>query len=619
MEYITDGIENLFESDLINYIVEKLIEERVDVNYVKITQKDINDYKHALEFDIHEAYSSEQIERLISNKNNVIRFKKSIVSQKIKSIINKYANFIDSDDKERIATEENYITFICDSVKQRKLPYQPNTPAIRELIRKSYLYFIYQNKINEYIQGMKRFNQNVPKHEPATLQSKIHYPKDKEEIYIIVFNDLYKYFLKARQANFQIEAPLTIDQRIKKIIQDQLKANQPIMTLEEFVKNTHVWWIKSKRTNKNLYELYVNEYNLLNPQHITNTLDTTDEIQFNRGYGYKTQSKIKHLQKNPNVKINNSETLQDKNSFPLKQNIKQFQLHTIAPRHSFIIDFMFENKTICYLVATNINTRKLFVVKTNLTKSDIANEEKKNEIEDTTKLRLMEQKTTRAYLNALKQIMQETEIKYLKGDGEKAFNSRNAQDYYEANGIQFIPVRRQAITKYPDFMNELSMVASIKNKQKTKWKTEPKHSSLGLNDRVIRTIRDLAFNLGYGVIREPQMKYIVNLYNNAPHSTLSKYAGQPVSPNDVDSNEALERFIVRRIQQDNFNIMHSARYNLKPGTNVKVYNEPNAMTKRRCKLEPGNWTVNKQVGVLFELIDEKGNTETKSRYQIDEI
>jgi len=46
--------------------------------------------------------------------------------------------------------------------------------------------------------------------------------------------------------------------------------------------------------------------------------------------------------------------------FPIKDN-KRFYLHTIAPKGTFIIDLMFENRQFCYLIAINVNTRKLWV------------------------------------------------------------------------------------------------------------------------------------------------------------------------------------------------------------------------------------------------------------------
>ena len=87
------------------------------------------------------------------------------------------------------------------------------------------------------------------------------------------------------------------------------------------------------------------------------------------------------------------------------------------------------------------------------------------------------------------------------------------------------------------------------------------------------------------------MDYIVNLYNNAPYNTLTKYASQEVSPNEVDNNKELDEFIVRRIQQDNFNIITSPGYKLNEGMKVKVYNKRGAINKRRSELEPGKWKV----------------------------
>ena len=61
---------------------------------------------------------------------------------------------------------------------------------------------------------------------------------------------------------------------------------------------------------------------------------------------------------------------------------------------------MFENGVICYLVAININTRKLYVQPTNIT-DEALTFDKNN------------QKTSKAYINALKAIMTKTTIKHL--------------------------------------------------------------------------------------------------------------------------------------------------------------------------------------------------------------
>jgi len=113
------------------------------------------------------------------------------------------------------------------------------------------------------------------------------------------------------------------------------------------------------------------------------------------------------------------------------------------------------------------------------------------------------------------------------------------------------------------------------------------------------------------------MDYIVNIYNNAPHKTLSKYAGLLVSPNDVDDNDELEEFIVRRIHQENIITMTEPGFNLHVGLPVSVYNVRSSFAKRRNDKEPGKWTVSGRVGALFELENENGEKQIKSRYQIN--
>ena len=315
------------------------------------------------------------------------------------------------------------------------------------------------------------------------------------------------------------------------------------------------------------------------------------------------------------------------NHFPLKENMKKYCLHTIAPRHSYIIDLMFENHNkYVYLVAININTRKLWVEQTNL---DIKpNEDEIEDENDEKYIKRVKQEMKNGGKSAEnvklaleRMIKQGMIIKHLKGDGESAFKSKLMEKYLE-NVLKIEPyeeVEREPKTKYPEFMYENHMVKSMRNKKGDEWKKDPKHSSLAILDRVIRTIRDLAFNMNKGIITPKIMKIIVWQYNNAPHATLSKYAGYPVSPNEVDNDEDLERFIVRKIHQENYNIMSQYGFNIEDGTKVKVYNNRPAMGKRRSELEPNQWRVIGNSGPLFELINENGEKQIKSRYQISPI
>ena len=270
----------------------------------------------------------------------------------------------------------------------------------------------------------------------------------------------------------------------------------------------------------------------------------------------------------------------------------------MAPRYSYMIDLMFENRKYCYLIAININTRKLWVENTNIKTSD----------DDFERAAI---KCTENIIDAFYRMMERgMKVKYVKGDNDKSFNSVMAKRFFKENEIQFFGASLQK-TKYPNFMKKLNMVKAIK--------PEPLHSSLSLVDRVIRTIRDLAYNMQIGEITPKIMKRIEWIYNNAPHKILSKYAGIQVTPDEVDNDEELESFINRRIRQDNYNIVNSYGFNIPEGSKVSVYNERNDKAKRRSEIQPGNYTILKRNGNLYEIMDEDGNVETKSRTKINPI
>ena len=149
-----------------------------------------------------------------------------------------------------------------------------------------------------------------------------------------------------------------------------------------------------------------------------------------------------------------------------------------------------------------------------------------------------------------------------------------------------------------------------------KVKSEPLHSSLGLIDRVIRTIRDMAYNMEVEIITPDVMAEILKQYNHAPHKTLSKYAGFDVSPYMAQTNPDLEEFIVRRISAENYRIQSQPSFKLKPGTKVKVYNENSAMMKRRSKIQPGEYYVEEFKDGLWTVRDEKNTRQRIPRYKL---
>ena len=223
-------------------------------------------------------------------------------------------------------------------------------------------------------------------------------------------------------------------------------------------------------------------------------------------------------------------------------------------------------------------------------------------------------KTTKKFLRCLeKMISNGMTIKYLSGDSEKCFTSKEAQEFYEANNISFIPVERLNKTQYPSFMN---------SRTKSTKQTTPNHSSLGIIDRVIRTLRDMAFNMKIGVITPEVMDEIVNQYNNAPHRGLSKWAGFSVTPKMVNDDPELENYIVRRILQANWEIKNNVEFNINDGVNVKVYNMTDNKMKRRSVIRPGEFKVIGKKNGLYEVegkLNGKNTTQLLPRYLLDPI
>lgn len=298
-----------------------------------------------------------------------------------------------------------------------------------------------------------------------------------------------------------------------------------------------------------------------------------DVKEFIHKTGFKSPKKINALvqAKYPNV-INKyqvrDEAVFPVNSFPLKYNKKHYQLHVASAPDTYIIDFLFVGK-IVYLVAINVNTRKAYVEPTNL----IVN----NEDEFKIKIRKIDAKSSISFINAFKKMISEgMKPKHLRGDGEKAFASNQAIQYYTQIGAEFSSVPRLEIGSKAPFEN-------------TSSKTEPNHGSLAIIDRFIRTIRDMAYNIQIEQIQPKIMEMLVENYNNAPHTFLTKIIGYDVSPNMM--NPEMEEYLIRKITQMNYNIVNAPGYKIPDGAHVSVYNEKDIMTKRRSITRPGIFTV----------------------------
>lgn len=358
-----------------------------------------------------------------------------------------------------------------------------------------------------------------------------------------------------------------------------------LLDFNQFVRITS-GWSRGRKSINEWYEVYKNKF-FKQP----GTTIQYNEVPYSGIIGFKGKKKVEAIQRvSKNVK---APEIYETSYFPLKNNIKNYQLHKVAAKGTYLIDLMFTDK-LCYLVAINVNTRYLFV-------------ELMNTIVEEGQIG-KDMKTTVQYLKALQRMIDDgMNVKHLSGDGESAFNSKLANEFYNKYNLNFKPVPRQQMGAYPDFMK----------KEQSKVKSDPLHGSLGIIDRVIRTIRDMAYNMKVGTITPNIMKIIIHQYNIAPHKGLSKYAKMDVSPEMVQNDDELEEFIVKRIIQSNYNVVNKGGFELNEGMKVKVYNEKDTLGKRRSIIQPGEFVVNGFKNGLYEVKNKvNGKTQLIPRYKL---
>ena len=370
----------------------------------------------------------------------------------------------------------------------------------------------------------------------------------------------------------KVAKELSTAEKLKKYVIEHMDDN--LMSFEEFIKVIKSWKL-GKKTRKEWYDEYKKLY-FNQPGKTIEIKETVSDF----GNGFKRKRGMEEIKNN-----------EIKNHFNLKDN-KKYHLHRVGVPGTWIIDLMIA-KPLTYLVAIEVNTRYCCAEVLNTMLND-KGEFAKGDVKKTT-----------SYLRALNRIKNKTHgLKYLIGDGERAFNSKLANEYYKDMDMKFYGVERQYENYLPEFM------------PKVKKKSSPYHTSLALIDRVIKTIRDMAYNMKIGVITPRVMNEILNQYNNTYHSTLTKYAGFKVTPKMVHEDKDLELMIYNKIRASNYNIIHSSGFLLKPGVKVKVYNDKKGLEKRRSVIRPGVHTVVKFANGKYSIKDEKGKITKVPRFKL---
>ena len=320
-----------------------------------------------------------------------------------------------------------------------------------------------------------------------------------------------------------------------------------------------------------------------------------DDKGDNTKIGFRSKNKIRHI-KTIDKSLEEPMDLKPDPIFPVKYNKENFQLHKVGPRGYYLVDLMFEAPRYCYLVCINVNTRYLYV-------------ELMNHVTENGRIGTDLRKATNKYLDCLKRMMEDRNFqpKYLSGDAEPAFISKRSKQFYHQYDIQWIPIERMTTGNYlEDFENRVH-----------KNRNAPLHSSLGLIDRVIRTLRDMQYHINEPTLVPALMKNLVYQYNMAPHSTLSHYACFSCSPDMVHHTNDLEEFIVRKICQENYNTFKRRGFDIPLNTIVKIYNEYTNMEKKRSHVEPDFYEVLGFYNGLYKVMNQRtGQTKNVPRFRI---
>ena len=148
------------------------------------------------------------------------------------------------------------------------------------------------------------------------------------------------------------------------------------------------------------------------------------------------------------------------------------------------------------------------------------------------------------------------------------------------------------------------------------------HSSLGIVDRFIRTLRDMnqplnksqeqQYNNEFIEFSEAKMKRLIDIYNNTRHNSIG------CSPKAMYNNENLEKeyisnCIKKRAIQDAIK-----DFNLPEGIYVRyrMANSDLNGHKRRSKISIEKYIINKRIGSRYLLQAADGKIISKSRYEL---
>ena len=274
------------------------------------------------------------------------------------------------------------------------------------------------------------------------------------------------------------------------------------------------------------------------------------------------------------------------NGYNEKEAKKKYQFKIVYSPCTYLGDIFFPvGNKIAFLLLMEGNTRKAYAYQLGeITEKEIINvdEEKYERQIFAPKTGL---KTTVSLIKAFNKFLNSDyygdglgrgpyQMKYLKFDGESGINNKTFQEFLAQNNIKFIPVKEENI------------------------------NSLSLINRLCRTLRDIAFNMNVQIVDQRTMDKILDIYNNAPHKSLTKaiFNYDPtlreiypdgISPNDVCESGTFGicpegvRYLERVCMVDWMTKNYAKQQEIEELNlldNCRIYEEKGKFEKKRSKL-----------------------------------
>ena len=203
-------------------------------------------------------------------------------------------------------------------------------------------------------------------------------------------------------------------------------------------------------------------------------------------------------------------------------------------------------------------------------------------------------KSAKTAVDTLKKFVNDAKkpIHKLTSDGECAFNSKQFIDACQENGIMLKII--------PDGA----------------------HSTMGIVDRFIRTLRDMnqpknksdsqQYSKDYIEITPSKMKSLISSYNNSYHNSIK------CSPKEMYNNTELEQDYIKKCIRER-NIQSAVtNFNIPVGTYVRYKMNDIDINghKRRSQLSREKYLINKRLGNRYLLEAADGKIISKSRFEL---